>query len=181
MLLVDVNEWGSASRDSLPTVTCNSSGAPKGGSCQMSRNSLIFSRPPLTARGGEGGLQRRTMAKCFCQQRCGTLGVVGHCEEFDPVLVHRARMEEKDFVDKMKVYDVVPRSDAAKEGCRVIRTRWALANKRSDDKPRNARSGLGQSCDSTRGPLGWAWRHGCSSVRCSPGVLLRRGEARHRR
>ena len=28
-------------------------------------------------------------------------GAVGHCEEFDPVLVHRAKMEEKDFIDKM--------------------------------------------------------------------------------
>ena len=40
-------------------------------------------------------------------------GAVGHCEEFDPVLVHRAKMEEQDFIDKMEVYDVVPRSDAA--------------------------------------------------------------------
>ena len=44
-----------------------------------------------------------------------------HCEEFDPALVHRAKMEEKDFIDKMGVYDVVPRSDAAERGCRVIR------------------------------------------------------------
>ena len=62
-------------------------------------------------------------------------GGVGHCEEFDPVLVHRAKMEEKDFIDKMGVYDVVPRSDAAERGCRVIRTRWVTVNKGPDDAP----------------------------------------------
>ena len=84
------------------------------------------------------------------QHRCGTLDVVGHCEEFDPVLVHRARMEEKNFVDKMKVHDVVPRSDAAKNGCRVIRTRWAMANKGSDDKPSDTRK-VGRRGVSCRG------------------------------
>ena len=42
-------------------------------------------------------------------------------------------MEEKDFMDKMGFYDTVPRSDAAKKMCRVIRTRWVKANKGSDD------------------------------------------------
>ena len=60
---------------------------------------------------------------------------VAHCEEFDPVLVHRAKMEEKDFTGKMGVYDVVSRSDAAEKGCRVIRTRWVTVNKGSDDAP----------------------------------------------
>ena len=44
-------------------------------------------------------------------------------------------MEEKDFTDKMGVYCVVPRSDAAKKRCRVIRTRWVTVNKGSDDNP----------------------------------------------
>ena len=44
-------------------------------------------------------------------------------------------MEEKDFVDKMGVYDVVPRSAAAEKGYRVIRTRWVTVNKGSDDAP----------------------------------------------
>ena len=52
-----------------------------------------------------------------------------HCDELDPVLVHRAKMEEKDFVDKMGVYDIVPRSGAAKKGCRVIRTIWVTVKK----------------------------------------------------
>ena len=58
-----------------------------------------------------------------------------HCEEFDPVLVHSAKMEEKDFRDKMGIYDAVPRSDAAEKGCRVIRTRWVTVNKGSVDAP----------------------------------------------
>ena len=36
--------------------------------------------------------------------------------------------------DKMKVDDAVPSADAARKGCRVIRTRWVLANKWSDDQ-----------------------------------------------
>ena len=44
-------------------------------------------------------------------------------------------MEEKDFVDKMRVHDVVSRADAAKKGCRVLHTKWILANKGSDDQP----------------------------------------------
>lgn len=32
--------------------------------------------------------------------------------QFDPVLVHRPKMEEKDFLDKMGLYDVVPSTDA---------------------------------------------------------------------
>ena len=87
------------------------------------------------ARGGDGSLQRKTIGKCVRQHKRGILGAVGHCEEFDPVLAHRAKVEEKDFIDKMGVYDVVPRSAAAEKGCRVIRTRWVTANKKSDDAP----------------------------------------------
>ena len=53
--------------------------------------------------------------------------------KFGPVLVHRAQMEEKDFIEKMGVHDVVPRSEAAKRGCPVIRTRWVTVNKGSDE------------------------------------------------
>ena len=63
------------------------------------------------------------------------LRAVEKCVQFDPVLVHRAKMEEKGFVDKMGLYDVVPRTDAGKKGCRVIRIQWVPANKGSDDRP----------------------------------------------
>ena len=89
----------------------------------------------LAAARDRNGRLMRTIAKCSRQHKCGTLGAVGHCEVFEPVLVHRAKMDEKDIVDKMGVYDIVPRSDAAAKGCRVIRTRWGMANKGSDEKP----------------------------------------------
>ena len=82
-----------------------------------------------------GNLQRKTIGKCVRQHNCGILGAVGHCEEFDPVLVHRAKMEEKDFLVQMGVHDVVPQSNAAEKGCRVIRTRWVAVNMGSDDAP----------------------------------------------
>ena len=87
------------------------------------------------ARDGNGNLQRKIIGKCVRQHKRGILGAVGHCEEFDPVLVHCAKKEEKDFIHKMGVYDVVPRSDAAEKGCRVIRTRWVTVNRGSDDAP----------------------------------------------
>ena len=59
-------------------------------------------------RDGIGNLQRKTIGKCVRQHKRGILGAPGHCEEFDRVLVHRAKMEEKDFIDKMGIYDVVP-------------------------------------------------------------------------
>ena len=34
-----------------------------------------------------------------------------NCVQLDPVLVHRAKMEEKDSVDKMRVCDAIPRGD----------------------------------------------------------------------
>ena len=53
------------------------------------------------ARNGNGSLQRKTIGKCARQHKRGILRAVGHCEEFDPVLVHRAKMQEKDFIAKM--------------------------------------------------------------------------------
>ena len=87
------------------------------------------------ARNSNGKLQRKTIGKCVRQHQRGIVEAVEHCKEFDPVLVLRAKMEEKDFIDKMGVYDVVSRSDAAEKGCRVIRTRWVTVNKGSDDAP----------------------------------------------
>ena len=52
------------------------------------------------ARDSDGNLQRKTIVKCVRQHKCGILGAIGHCEEFDTVLVHRAKMDEKDFINK---------------------------------------------------------------------------------
>ena len=73
--------------------------------------------------------------KCVRQHKCGILRAVGHCEEFDQALVHRAKMEGKDFIDQMGVCDVVPRSNAGEKGCRVICTRCVTVGKGSDDAP----------------------------------------------
>ena len=60
------------------------------------------------------------------------LGIAKNSTQFWSIVL---KMEEKDFTDKMGLYDVVPRSDAAEKGCRVIRTRWVTVNKGSDDAP----------------------------------------------
>ena len=98
--LVDVNDWDCESRDTVracgsdgTTVVCSYGGATK---------ELLSNEPRLldflaAARNGNGDLQRKTIAKCVRQHKCGILGTVGHCEEFDPPLVHRSKMEEKDF------------------------------------------------------------------------------------
>ena len=78
----------------------------------MSNESHLLDFFPA-ARNSNGNLQMKTVAKCVRQRKRGIVGAVGHCEEFDPSLVHRAKIEEKDIIDKMGVYDVVPRSDCA--------------------------------------------------------------------
>ena len=113
------------------TVACSSSGLTR----EFMTNESCLLDLLAAARSGNGSLQRKTIGKCVQQHKRGILGAVGHCEEFDPVLVHSAKMEEKDFIVKMGVYDVVPRSAAAEKGCRVIRTRWVTVNKGSDDAP----------------------------------------------
>ena len=136
--LVDVKDWDCDSRDNLracgsggTTFACSSGGATR----ELMSNESRLLDFLAAARNSNGNLQRKTIAKCVRQHKCGFLGAVGHCEEFDPVLVNRAKMKEKDFMDKMGVYDVVPRSDAAEKGCRVIRTRWGTVNKGSNDAP----------------------------------------------
>ena len=104
-------------------------GEPLKNSCRMSRVLLISLLQPAIAMVTCRGKPSRNV----CVNTNVASWAVGHCEEFDPVLVPRAKMEEKDFIDKMGVCDVVPRSDAAERGCRVIRTRWVTVNKGSDD------------------------------------------------
>ena len=107
-VFLDVNDWDSASRDSLCALCSGGTVAPavvmRSGPCRMSRGSSIFLRPEVAAG--------------VCREVCAPL---------DPVLVQRAKMEEKKLVDKMKVHDVVPRADAVKNECRVVRTSWVLA------------------------------------------------------
>ena len=120
--LVDVNDWDSDSRDNLRAfgsdgaiVACSSGDVTR----ELMSNESRLLGFLAAARNSNGDLQKKTIAKCVRQHKCGLLGTVGRCEEFDPILVHRAKMEDKDFIDKMGVYDVVPRSDAAKKGCPV--------------------------------------------------------------
>ena len=136
--LVDVNDWNCELRDKLRscgsdgmTVACSSSGTTR----ELMWNESCLLDPLAAARNGNGNLQKKNIGKCVRQHKRGILGAVGHCEKFDPVLVHRAKMEEKDFKDKMGVYDVVPRSATSEKRCRVIRTRWVTLNKWSDDAP----------------------------------------------
>ena len=103
--LVDVNDWDCAFRDKLracgsddTTVACSSSGTVR----ELMSNESCLLHLLAAARNGNSSLQRETIGKCARQHKRGILGAVGQCEEFDPVLVHRA-----------KIYDVVPRSAAA--------------------------------------------------------------------
>ena len=104
-----MNDWNCESRDKLRA--CGSDGTTV--ACSSSG----------TTRFGNGNLQRKNIGKCVRRHKRGIL------------LVHRAKMEEKDFIDKMGVYDIVPRSAAAEKGCHVFRTRRVTVKKGSDDAP----------------------------------------------
>ena len=103
---------------------------PSENTCRKKRAYLTFLLLPVMAAAACRG---KPSGSVLANAKRGTLGAVEHCEEFDPVRVHRAKMEEKDFTDKMGVYDVVPRTAAAEKGCRVIRTRRVTVNKGSDE------------------------------------------------
>ena len=79
--------------------------------------SIFLLLPPVMAMV----ICRKTTGKCVRQHKR------------DPVLVHHAKMDQKDFMDKMGVCHVVPRRDAAEKGCRVIRTMLVTVNKGSND------------------------------------------------
>ena len=85
----------------------------RGGSCRTSRDFLVFLRPPEVV---------STIVKCARQHNCGVVGAVENCVQSDAVLVHRAKM---DFVDELRVCEVVPRADAAKKcGSQPTRTQY---------------------------------------------------------
>ena len=83
----------------VTTVACSVFGTTR----ELMSNESCLLCLLAAARNGNGNLHRKTIWKCVRQHKRGILRAVGHCEEFDPVLVHRAKMEEKDFTDKMGV------------------------------------------------------------------------------
>ena len=95
----------------------------------MSRVSSISLLQPATAMVTCRGKPSRSV---YVNTNVASWGAVGHCEEFDPALVHRAMMEEKDIIDKMGVYDVVARYDAAEKR---MPCHSHTVNKGSDDAP----------------------------------------------
>ena len=84
---MDVNDWDSASRDSLralgsdgTVVTCTSGGATRKFMSNESRHLDLLA----AARSRDGRLEVRTIAKCARQHRCGVLGALEDCAQFDP-------------------------------------------------------------------------------------------------
>ena len=105
---VDVNDWDCKSRDSLRTI--GSDGTNVACSSGETTRELVSNESRLldvlaAARNRNGDW--KTTVKCVRQHKCGVLGAVGNCEEFDPVWFIVLRWK-KDFIDKMGVYDVVP-------------------------------------------------------------------------
>ena len=49
--------------------------------------------------------------------------------------VEEARKEEMDYVRNKQVWKKIPRAEAARRGCKVIKTRWIDINKGDDDHP----------------------------------------------
>ena len=106
---------------------------PPENSCRMNRVLLDLL---AAARNGNSNLQRKTiLGSVFVNTNVvsqARLGIAKNSTQFWSIV---PRWRSTDFTNKMRVYDVVPRSNAAKKGCRVIRTRWVSVNKGSDDAP----------------------------------------------
>ena len=65
-------------------------------------------------------------------------------------LVDAAKHEERKFIEKMKVFDVVGRGTT--NGKRVIRSRWVVTNKGSEDHPNVRARWVAQEFKSMDGP-----------------------------
>ena len=61
--------------------------------------------------------------------------------KLDAGKVIEARTKEIHYVHDMRVYDKIPRAQAARKGWKIIKTRWIDINKGDDDNP-NYRSRL---------------------------------------
>ena len=102
---------------------------PPKNSCRMNRVFSIFLLLHVMAMVICRG---KTIGKCVRQHKRAILGAVGHCEEFDPVLVHRAMMEER-----------LHRQDGSLRRCPTIRCcgermpchSHQMGHKGSDDAP----------------------------------------------
>ena len=119
-------------------VLCGSDGTSVASSSSGTTRELMSNESCLldllaAARNGNGTVcKEKTIGKCATSAQAWHPGSgLGIAKNSTKLLVHRANMEAQDFIDKMGVYDVVPRSDAAEKGCRVIRTRWVTVNKGS--------------------------------------------------
>ena len=90
--LVDVNDLDCEFRDTLHA--CGSDGTTVACSRSGTTRELMSCLFDLLAadRNGNGNLQRKTNGVCVRQHKRGILGAVGHCEEFNRVFVHRAKI-----------------------------------------------------------------------------------------
>ena len=99
--LVDVNDWACEFRDKLracgsdgTTVACSSCGTTR----ELMSNESCLLDLLLAARNGNGNMQMKTIGKCVRQHKRGIQGAVGDCEEFDPVWVHRGKMNGRSAI-----------------------------------------------------------------------------------
>ena len=98
-----MNDWDCESRDSSrtfgsdgTTVACSSGETTR----ELMSNESRLLDVLAAARNRNGDLQWKTIVKCVRQHKCGVLGAVGNCEEFDPVLVHRANRKRKTLLTR---------------------------------------------------------------------------------
>ena len=94
-------------------------------------------RPPLATLGRTTPIGRLTEYK-------NKSGDVSSVLAFDDVTgmkleageVIEARAKEVQYVRDMRVYDKIPRAQAARQGWKIIKTRWIDINKGDDDNPK---------------------------------------------
>ena len=97
VFLVRVSDWDAASRDSLcalgsgGTVSCTSGGVTRE---LMPSESRLLDLVAV-ARSRDGRLDEQTVAKWWTPAQTRSSGAVKDCEQFDPILFHRAKMEEE--------------------------------------------------------------------------------------
>ena len=136
--LADITDWQQGARENAANLgggrTIAAIAGRRGARIFTSNNPGLL-EDVARARDSRGRLALGEVMRRARRLAKNSIDAVDVEHQYDPALLATAKLEEKAYIEKMRVYDVVPRGEAARDRCRVIKTRWVIADKGSEDRP----------------------------------------------